>query len=884
MSSRTVTASAALLGAALGVGLDPAPTAAQPPGAPTPAEAAGGATGRATAPVAVRVTVRGRAVDAADGRPVAAALVALRPAGAAPEAAGAERAARTDGDGRFALAGVPAGAWTVSVRRLGYAPAERAVRLPADTLVADLRLAPSALDLAAVTVTTLGRRRSPDELFQPAAVLEGAALDRVLTTSVAATVAREPGVWVRTNGPVAAQPVIRGLGGDRVAVLEDGQRMGDVATTAPDHAVTVDPLTARRVEVVRGPAALLYGSNVLGGVVNVVREDVPRERPARPAGFLAGQGESVNAGGALAAGVTAPAGPFGVRAFGTRRVAGDTRTPLGTLPFTDLDAWDAGAGASWLPDGGARGFAGAAAREVRSAYGVPSSFGGRTLPGAHDGGVYVTLRRTTARADAEWRPRGPAAAPAGGAPADGRSPRGLTSLAASGTYVRFAQDERERGGFVGTRFGQLAAGGDLVARVAHGGPLPGEGAVGVTGQWRDFRAAGSFTGTRPAVVRGGAAYAYDELRLGARWRLLAGARVDRQRVRPLDSTETRLLAGVRTRDFAAATGALAASVRLARGVTLGAGVARAFRPPAVEELYSAGPHLATYAYEIGNPALRAERGRGADVFLRVTRGVGVLGTVRGELAGYRMDVRDLVFQAPVVDAATGAVVRDPRLRRYPVYQATQADARLAGGELSAEWAGAGALAGWAAEAGAAVVRGTRTSAVRLAPAVGVGGTARGATFGLDAARAPLPNMPPARLRLALRRDRPRWFAGAGGEFVARQGRVPAPPAGSADSGPADGAAGDAADVGRAGAVSCEPPAGATAVALAARPAEFCPTPGRALVDATAGVRFTFGARLHAVTLAADNLLDAVWRDPLWRAKQVAPQPGRNLRLLYRVEF
>jgi iron complex outermembrane receptor protein len=148
-------------------------------------------------------------------------------------------------------------------------------------------------------------------------------------------------------------------------------------------------------------------------------------------------------------------------------------------------------------------------------------------------------------------------------------------------------------------------------------------------------------------------------------------------------------------------------------------------------------------------------------------------------------------------------------------------------------------------------------------------------------------MPPARLRLALRRDRPRWFAGAGGEFVARQGRVPAPPAGSVDAAPGGGAVGDAGeagDAGRAGAVSCSPRAGATAVGGAVRPAEFCQTPGRALLDATAGVRFTFGARLHAVTLAADNLLDAVWRDPLWRAKQVAPQPGRNLRLLYRVEF
>ncbi|MDF1505959.1 TonB-dependent receptor, partial [Roseisolibacter sp. H3M3-2] len=66
------------------------------------------------------------------------------------------------------------------------------------------------------------------------------------------------------------------------------------------------------------------------------------------------------------------------------------------------------------------------------------------------------------------------------------------------------------------------------------------------------------------------------------------------------------------------------------------------------------------------------------------------------------------------------------------------------------------------------------------------------------------------------------------------------------------------------------------------PAEFCPTPGWALLHGSAGVRWPVGARLHAVTLAVDNALDATWRDHLWRAKQVAPQPGRNLRLLYRV--
>jgi iron complex outermembrane receptor protein len=657
-------------------------------------------------------------------------------------------------------------------------------------------------------------------------VLEGAALDRQLAGSVAATVAGEPGVTMRTNGPMAAQPVVRGLTGDRVLVLEDGQRTGDVATTAPDHAVTIDPLTARRVEVVRGPAGLLYGGSVLGGLVNVVREDVPRARPQRAGGFVGAQGESVNAGGSVGGALDAPLGPLAVRATGSRRVAGNTRTPRGTLPFTDVDAHDAGVGVSWA---GRAGFVGGAVRDVRSAYGVPSSFGGLTLPGSHVGGVYVALRRTTARAEASWR----------------RDSAALETVDLAVQGVRFEQDERERGGFVGTRFGQLAASGDLVARFRHRRGLPGgatgAGAVGVWGQWRDFRAAGSYTGTRPAEVRAGALYGFEEVRLG-RVALSAGARLDRLRVAPLDSTPSRLLPEVRTRDFAALSGAVAAAVDVRAGARVGVSVARGFRPPAVEELYSAGPHLATYAYEIGNPALRPERGRGVDLFARVDRP-----GLAAEVAGFVSRIDDFVFQAPLVDAATGLPQRDPRLRRYPVYQAAQAGARLLGAEGRVQWElPVVAFPGLALDATTSWVRGTRVDA---------------------AGGGPLPAMPPLRARVQLRRERPRWFAAVGGETAARQGRVPAPPPGVAD--PTAACAARAIDDG----------AQAEAGLL---PAEFCSTPAWALLNGSAGVRWPVGARLHALTLVVDNLLDAAWRDHLWRAKQVAPQPGRNFRVLYRL--
>ena len=107
-------------------------------------------------------------------------------------------------------------------------------------------------------------------------------------------------------------PVIRGLTGERIVVLQDGERAGDLSSTSSDHGLTVDPLGAQRIEVVRGPASLLYGNNALGGVVNVISSDIPTAVPGHRERYLATQGESVNPGGALFAGLTLPVGKHAV--------------------------------------------------------------------------------------------------------------------------------------------------------------------------------------------------------------------------------------------------------------------------------------------------------------------------------------------------------------------------------------------------------------------------------------------------------------------------------------------------------------------------------------------------------------------------------------------
>ena len=692
------------------------------------------------------------------------------------------------------------------------------------------------------TVRITAVQGSGTTLARPASVLEGRALDRRLAPSIAGTIAGEPGVTSRSNGPMASQPVIRGLAGDRVLVLEDGQRTGDIATTAPDHAVTIDPMTARRVEIIRGPAGLLFGSNSLGGVVNVVREDVPAERIAkRLGGVLSGQGESVNNGGVAHAQLRGGVGALAWRMSGTWRTAGDSRAPQGVLPFSDVRGHDVGAGVALVDVTAAGGQwrLGAAARDVISTYGVPGSFGGIVLPGAHEGGVYVDLSRRSARVDGSWRSNNAEVS-------NSAWPR-LTQASVSTQFVRFEQSELERGGFVGTRFGQLMANGDALVQYTRRAGVPVRGSVGTWAQWRDFRAEGSFTGTRPGVMRSVAGFVMEEWSLdsvlggGRPVRLQWGARLDAARIVPLDSTETALVRDVRTRAFTAPTGSVGLTVELRPGVTVGASAARAFRPPAIEELFSAGPHLGTYAYEVGNPQLRAERGTGVDLFARLARG-----RVRADVALFTMQMADFIYQRPLVDSITGEPVRDPRLRRYNVYQADQADARLHGAEGRVEWR--------VPRARGLIVDGTVSW---------VQGIQRAATGGTDWVA--LPAMPPLRTRTQARWEGRQWSGSIGLEAAAGQSRVPPAPF-------------------TLGATTCALEASQAVRgdgAPALLPAEFCATPSWALMNLSVGRQWVTGTRLHDVTMTVDNALNADWRDHLWRAKQVAPQPGRNVRVLYR---
>ncbi|HEV7588917.1 MAG TPA: TonB-dependent receptor plug domain-containing protein, partial [Longimicrobium sp.] len=221
------------------------------------------------------------------------------------------RSVTTAGDGTFTFRSLAPGTYHMDVSLLGYAPAHATVTVAASGDAAPVRivLRSTPLALQGLVVTGTANAQDPLRVTQSITQVSGKALDRNLGSTVAQTLAQEPGIDTRYNGPAAATPVIRGLSGDRVLVLQNGQRTGDLSGAAPDHGLSIDPLAATRIEVVRGPASLLYGSGAVGGVVNVIDNDIPTSVPTHVDGYMALQGESVNPGGGGTAEVTLPLGP-----------------------------------------------------------------------------------------------------------------------------------------------------------------------------------------------------------------------------------------------------------------------------------------------------------------------------------------------------------------------------------------------------------------------------------------------------------------------------------------------------------------------------------------------------------------------------------------------
>jgi iron complex outermembrane receptor protein len=517
-------------------------------------------------------------------------------------------------DGSFHFYDIPVGEYELQVFRVGYHDYKASVRIiENDTTFITIKLRNSPLSTAGILVES-DKFGPESEMQSPAVEVSGKKLRQNLGMTIAKTIETEPGLAQRTMGPAPARPVLRGLGGDRLLILEDGERTGDLSATSADHAVVIEPMNAERIEVIRGPAALLYGSNTIGGVINVSRGYVPATLPHRIEGNLSLQGESVNRGFAGGANVLVPVGKFAARVEGSYRNADDIEAPKQTLINTDIETKNATAGLSYVPEWGFLGLSGSL---YDSKYGIPPD-----AEGGHPQGVRIELDRKHFESRAQVYP--------------GLSWMYRTDMAYS--YKRYKHSEFEANGQLGVRFGVVTHNVNVLTHFNKKGSLR-HGEAGLWGEVRDYASSGlNFTPASKEYSY--AAFVYGEHEMG-RFGFSGALRFDHKSVVPneekiVERADFSLY--IRQRNFSDLSGGLKLVYNLGRGFSVGTNIMRTFRAPGIEELFSEGPHLAAYAYEVGNSELEKEIGFGLELcFKYVTENTDL------HLAFFRNDIKDYIF-------------------------------------------------------------------------------------------------------------------------------------------------------------------------------------------------------------------------------------------------
>lgn len=705
-------------------------------------------------------TLRGKVTLADNGNPlhdVAVTIVKLK------------LTAATDESGNYEFKQIPAGSWAVHAHLESFPDAVQTVTIKAnEAVVADFQLALKGIR-DQVTISASGNEQSTFEAFQSVTSLDSIDLTEKGQQSLGEVLDRQPGVAKRSFGPGSSRPIVRGFDGDRVLILQDGMQLGSIGAQSGDHGEPVDVLSLERIEVVKGPAALLYGSNAVGGVVNAITgHNLHTDPHAGARGYLTGIGGSNNKQGSTSGGIEYGAGKMLYWGNGSFQRVGDYFAPkIGRI---DNSAGRSGGGSGGLGYFGDKGFFSANYGYDQRRYGIP--FAG-LLEGEPDVQIDLKMRRH-----------------AFGFNGGRKDLNGfLESFRLSLNYSDYNHKElkiKDGKESVGTNFDNNLFVYRGVFEQKKRGALTGS--FGFWGQRRNYETIGAEALTPATRHNSFAVFGLEEINL-KRVAFQFGGRLEHNRYAPVTGE---------ARSFTGFSGAAGMRLPLWSGGAFVVNYTRSYRAPALEELYNFGPHPGNLTFEIGDKNLRRERGDGIEFSLRHS-------TTKARLEANYFDyhLRDYIFLAPTGDSKDG----------LPVGEYEQFNARYRGTELRADF--------------------------NVAPTLWL-------LTGLDYVRAELtqtkqslPRIPPLRFRLGADW---RWKGiGVRPEFVAvsRQQKVFAPET---------------------------------------------PTDGYALLNVDFSYTLTQEHLAHIFSVNTFNLGNTLYRNHSSFIKDLAPEIGRGVRVVYTLRF
>ncbi|MBB3167127.1 TonB-dependent receptor [Simiduia aestuariiviva] len=515
-------------------------------------------------------------------------------------------------------------------------------------------------DLEEVLVTASPLAKQSDALTQPATQLSGEALRRKASSTLGESLQDELGMRSASFGPGVGAPVIRGQSANRVKVMQNHLGSMDVAGASPDHANSVEPLLAERIEVLRGPATLRYGNDAIGGVVNVIDNRIPDEA----IDGLRGAGEvryhSVNQQSAAIGLLEGGSGNWAWHLDGLHRDSDLMRIPgeahldadthsdeepeaeadHGRLPNSQAEA---SAGAFGVSRQFEQGYIGFSISSLDNHYGIPP--GGHAHAheeeaeepeGEEEEQVRIEMHQTRYDLKGELHDLAPWA----------------EQLSFRLAYNDYSHTELE-GGAPGTRFINQAWEGRVEAIHLDGDAR--RGAVGLQWGQREFSALGEEAFIPRSDIGNLGIFALEEYTRGA-WVFELGGRIEHSEIKPDHN---------RGRDFTSLSLSGAAHWHIDEQHHLSLGLARAQRAPSVEELYAEGPHLAEQLYARGDSALTPETSHNIDLSYHYE------GPIHATLNLFNNRIADFIYK---INTGTEA-------DELPLYQYTQTGARFYGAEV-----------------------------------------------------------------------------------------------------------------------------------------------------------------------------------------------------------
>ncbi len=490
-------------------------------------------------------------------------------------------------DGFFELNNIPRGEFELSVHRLGYNtrtlsividPTEQSLQHSEQPIIIYLEPVLFSGESLLVEANNLGYQGA--EIEHVSKKIQGSELRANLSMTLAQTIASLPGVNQATNGVSTARPVIRGLGDERIQIRQDGVLSGDISAQSSDHSVTVDASSAQEVQIARGPAALQYGANAVGGIINVVKNTIPTSLASHINGSYTTRFATATPGVSTAFDIQipVPSQSMSITLHSQGQSFGDSKTPLGYIQNSYNQSYQSTLGLSHFTGWG---YTGGSFSAYISSYGIPPN------PDGHVEGVDIEMAKYQLNSKTEILLQQSA----------------ITSMTIDLSLNQYQHQEFESADIIGSEFGLLT---QSIKFQANHDQFKGlqKGSFGLEIQHQDYAVNGANTPNSEAMDIGMFFIQTTDISaLHTEW----GFRVDYSKRSPDNSNPNSNIGNIRSREFFALSSSVSAHWKFTSNQSLQAVFIHSFRAPSLEELYSEGPHLASYSFEIGKPDLKPER-------------------------------------------------------------------------------------------------------------------------------------------------------------------------------------------------------------------------------------------------------------------------------------